>query len=338
MARPRALSACLLALALATAGSAAAAPSASDKDIARKLMDDGKARMKEGDTAHAIEAFAKAHDIMHVPTTGLALAKAQVAAGRLVEAREVLAETIKLPRERGEPAVFDAARKQARELDRELKARVPRLRAKLRGAQAVRLSLDDAELELAQANDPIPVNPGKHALSARSVEGGEVTADFEIAERETKDIELVVPAQGSAKASPTAGAATPAKAPPPPETVRPPDAEREPERTSLAMGLIYGGFSVGAVGLVVGMITGGLTVGKASDITPLCERDICAPEVRGDLESARTLAAVATVSVIVGLAGAAVGIVGLTLPRKATATGSTGLRLGLQSGGIGGTF
>ena len=63
-----------LAAALAVSSVAEAAPTAAERETARRLMDEGKARLKANEVARAIEAFQKAHDIMHVPTTGMALA------------------------------------------------------------------------------------------------------------------------------------------------------------------------------------------------------------------------------------------------------------------------
>lgn len=54
---------------------------------------------------------------MHVPTTGIALARAHAVAGNLVEARDAALEVGPMPHESGEPALFDAARKSAKELE-----------------------------------------------------------------------------------------------------------------------------------------------------------------------------------------------------------------------------
>ena len=70
------------------AAEARAEPSASDKETARGLMATGRADRSNHDLAGALKAFTGADAIMHVPTTGLEVAKAQIDLGLLVEARD----------------------------------------------------------------------------------------------------------------------------------------------------------------------------------------------------------------------------------------------------------
>src|SRR5262249_44553309 len=76
------LGGCLLCVgpgaARAQGGTAAGAPSAADRETARKLLDDGDAAFEKKDYDGALKAYAAAHAIMHVPTTGIEVAKAQV--------------------------------------------------------------------------------------------------------------------------------------------------------------------------------------------------------------------------------------------------------------------
>ena len=53
-------------------GDAMAAPNAAERETARRLMDEGRERSRVGDKERAVEAFQKAHNIMKVPTTGIA--------------------------------------------------------------------------------------------------------------------------------------------------------------------------------------------------------------------------------------------------------------------------
>jgi hypothetical protein len=353
--RPLSLSLSLsLAFALTLSASAYAAPSAAERETARRLMDEGKARLKANEVARAIESFQKAHDLMHVPTTGIALAKAHLEAGHLVEARDVALEIGRMPYDASEPAVFDAARKHAHELDTQLKPRIPTIRIKIKGGTPARVAVDNVEVAPSIVGEPVAVNPGKRAISAKAADGSEARAEIAIAERETKEIELTLSARR--EASKGGGAASASSG------VRPQlvgfgndDVDLRPsgERTPLANGLVYGGFGVGAVGLIVGGITGAMTLSKASDVEPRCQNGICDPAARGDLDSARTLATVSTIAFVAGGVGAVAGVVGLFLPRKPaqhagtglvwTATSSGGspssvIRIGLTGAGIGGTF
>jgi hypothetical protein len=327
----------LLALGLTPIAASAGTPTAAERETARRLMDEGKARMRANDVVRAIDALQKAHEIMHVPTTGLALAKAHVAAGHLVEARDVALEVVRIPHEAGEPNVFETARKQARDLETQLKPRIPTLRIRIRGT-AAKVAVDDVEIPPAIIGEPVAVNPGKRVVSARSAEGGEVKGEIEINEREVREIELTLPQHGEAgtvTTGPNANA-TISSSPPPPKTDKPLSLgsvpERAGDRTPLALGLMYGGAAVGALGLVVGIVAGALTFSKAGDVRTQCENNICAPEARDDLDSATTLGTVSTIGFAVGAAGAITGVIGFLLPRKSAT------RIGFTAHGIGGTF
>jgi hypothetical protein len=313
-------------------------------------MDEGKARLTAYDTTRAIEAFQKAHDLMHVPTTGIALARAHLAAGHLVEARDIALEVGRLPHDPGDPAVFDAARKHAKELDAQLRSRIPTVRIKIKGGAASRVAVDDVEIPSAIVGEPVAMNPGKRVITARSADGGEARAEVELAERDVKEIELTLAAHKEKDPKPVVAEAAPAS--PTPSAPVPQltgfgndDVDRRPMggRTPLAEVLIYGGFGLGAVGLVVGSITGGMTLSKASDIDPQCANDICAPAARSDLDSANTLGTVSTISFIAGGIGAAAGVVGLLLPRKPASPRRAGsvapwITIAPSTSGLGGTF
>jgi hypothetical protein len=327
---------------LFTSSIAHAAPTAADREIARHLMDEGKSRMKDKDAQRAIDAFTRANEIMHVPTTGLALAKAHLAAGHLVEAHDLANEVVHTPRESGEPAVFDTARKSAKELDAQLKARIPTLRMKVKGGTIARVTIDDVEIPTSTVGDPVPVNPGKHVVLVKGGDGGEAKGEIELAERDAKEIELVLPQHAEAKAPAVKSLFTPSSSPAAPPSSTPQlrgfgNDDVDPgqgRRTPLATGLVYGGLGVGAVGLTVGLVTGALTLSKAADVKPQCDsQGICAPEAKDGLESANTFADIATVATVVGLAGVAVGVVGLLLPKQ-----PADAKLSLGPSGIRGTF
>ena len=254
---------------------------------------------------------------MHVPTTGLALARAHLAAGHLIEARDAAIAAEKLPREEREPKVFDAARKQSAELARELRPRIPTMRLRIEG-NATKLVVDGAEVPLSIAGEPIAVNPGKHTILATG-DAGEARAEADLAEREAKEIALVL------------GHETEPPPRPAPIVVAPPADERQHgTRTSLAKGLVYGGLGVGILGLGAGAVTGVMTLSRANKVDPQCANDICAPSAQSDLDSARTLGTISTVAFIVGGVGIAAGVVGLLLPRRSA--------VALGPGGITGTF
>jgi hypothetical protein len=285
------------ALVFSISGLAQAAPTAADREAARHLFDEGRARMRANEPLRAIEAFEKAHEIVHVPTTGLALARAHLAAGHLIEARDIALETSRLPHEGPEPAVLEEARQQARELEAQVRPRVPALRIHAKGASKIAI---DAK-EIALGADPVAVNPGKHVVVAKNEEGKEFKANVEVGEREVKDVDLVLSA---------------------PERVvkAPVRVEPRPERTSTARALFIGGLGLAAVGTGVGITTGALTLSRAGDLDAQCANDVCAPAARDDLDAARTLGTISTIGFIAAGIGIAAVVIGLTLPRSAPGT------------------
>jgi len=304
-------------------------------------MDEGKARMKEEDYARAIEAFQKAHDIMHVPTTGLALARAHLAAGHLVEARDAVLEVVRMPRESDEPPVFETARKQAKEIDAQLKGRIPMLRVKVKGGKATRVMIDEVEIPASVVGEPVAVNPGKRVVVAKGEGGLEARGEIEIAEKEVKEIELVFPEKKKQEEGSKREARIEVRG------FGNDDASLRPgQRTPLADALIFGGLGLGGVGIAVGSITGVMTLSEASDLAPQCANSICAPSAKEGLDTANTLATISTISFVAGAVGLTAAIVGFSLP-KGSAKGKESVSvLGpgrrpaifLGPAGLGGTF
>lgn len=311
------------------APSALAAPTYDQKDRerARALMDEGKSRVKSGELGRALEAFQKAHELMHVPTTGLAVARTHYQLGHLVEARDLAQEVLRHPKEAGEPAVFETARKQARELDAQLKGRIPTVRIHIRGEPAKRITVDDVEVPLSAIAEPVPMNPGSRIIAAYTAEGMEAKTQLALSEKDAKEIELeLLPGKG--KGDPNAGR-TPAK-----KVIGFSTEEAGGgERTTTANVLVYGGFGIAVAGLVAGGVTGALAFSKAGDVKAQCENEICAPEAESDLDSTKSMAMISNISFAAAGAGAVLGIVGLALPRTRGAATATAPQVFVGLGG-----
>jgi hypothetical protein len=335
----------LLGALLLVASPASATPSAAEREAAHKFMDEGVARMKASDPQHALENFSKAHELMHVPTTGVAVAKAHLALGHLVEARESAVEVVRTTKEPGEPAVFEKARKQAREIESQLKGRIPTVRIHVRGPNPTAVAVDGVEIPLALIAEPVPVNPGKRLITAKAADGTEGRVEVDVREGEKSDADVTLKEKSSApeKAS-EKPATTPSTSTTPGEKPKVLGFGNDDtrgggggaRRTPLAEGLIFGGFGAGAVGLGVGAITGFMTLNRASDIKQSCENNVCGPEAKSDLDSANTLGAISTIAVAVGIAGIGAGILGLAMPTSNAQ--KTGFRIQPTGSGVGGTF
>jgi len=85
-------------------------PTPAHRNTARSLLIRGRAELAAGDAEAALEAFQAAHAILGVPTTGIDVARAQLALGLLVEARDTALEVMRFPVGPGEPAAFTDAR------------------------------------------------------------------------------------------------------------------------------------------------------------------------------------------------------------------------------------
>jgi tetratricopeptide (TPR) repeat protein len=99
-------------------------PSAADKQRARALMDRGDLLFEAKSYEEALDAYERADQIMHVPTTGIEVARAHAALGHFARARAVALEVARSPKTPGEPAVFDEARAEAAKLAGELADKV----------------------------------------------------------------------------------------------------------------------------------------------------------------------------------------------------------------------
>src|SRR4051812_48503546 len=157
----------LIAAVLLGASPASADPSLSDRETARSLMDDGDAKRDKGDVKAALKSYEAADAIMHVPTTGLEVARAQAQLGLLLEARETLGRVARLAPKAGEPPPFTAARKTAEALSTEIGTRIPSVTVVVtngEGGQTPAVVFDGEVIPPAAAQAPRKINPGHHTV------------------------------------------------------------------------------------------------------------------------------------------------------------------------------
>ncbi len=292
-----------LGLALAAGSAIAGEPSAADKETARGLMQSGRAARDKGDLKGALKAFTAADAIMHVPTTGLEVAKAQAALGLLVEARDTALRVTRFPQAANEPAPFKEARDAAAQLNDEVEARIPSLTVNVKGLPdgvTATVTVDDAALPSEVIGQPRKLDPGHHVVVGKAG-GATDKKEIDIAERESKDVALDLTG-ASAGAAPTTTATETATAeqPPPPAG-----------RSGASKAMMIGGFGLAGVGVVAGTITGILSMTKTSSIKQSCTSNQCPPSTYGDIDTANTMATVSTISFIAGGVGAVVGVIGL---------------------------
>jgi hypothetical protein len=311
---PRVAVGVALALACTLAATAARAePSAGERETARSLMQEARDLRDKGNLKEALRRFKAADDIMHVPTTGLEVARTQVSLGLLVEARDTIANIRQTPAQSGDPAPFAEARAKAEELSASLNGRVPTLVVVVRRASAdarPAVTVDGLAVPASIVGLPLSVDPGHHLVTAK-VGAAEASQGVDVKEGEQKRVELA-PSESSSPAP----AAAPAAASPEPEESPEANAEHgaAPPRSHAPTALTYAGLGVAGVGVVTGTVTGLIVLlSKKSALQSECTGHVCGPSSYGDLDSANTLATVSDVAFAVGGAGAVVAIVSLLL-------------------------
>ena len=296
-------------------------PTPAERDAARLELQKGDAALASGDTAAALRAYEAAHATLGLPATGMAVVKARIALGQLVEARDMAIAVSRMPKTPGEKPANAEARKAAEKTAEELASRIPSVELEITAPPDVALdvTIDGAKVPAAAAGAPRKVNPGKRTIrvAAPGFKTFEQTVDLGDGEARKVPVKLE-----AATSEPGAGPLPrPTKAPaggpnkPGPGAVEgpPPDAgERDVHL------LVPIGFSIAGAGLVAGIVGGALSLSTVSSTkdeygcTDQCPRAAEAA-IEEDLESARTTAWVSNIGFAVAGAGAILGIVGVAL-------------------------
>jgi hypothetical protein len=318
---------------LAGAGSsfAQAPPSVADKETARTLMNAGDDHFDAKDYAGALKAYLGADAIMHLPMTGIAVARAEAALGQLLEARDTALQVTRLPVQAGENSKFAEARAEAQALASSLEPRVPSLElAPSASPPGLVVSIDDAPLPAAALGLPRKVNPGKHVVTARAPGFADARVEITVAERARLPVALaMVPATTAPTPMPTPTTPTlPPAIAPAPRSISP---------------LVYVGFGIGGASLIAGAVTGGLSLSKTSGLKTSCPGMLCPAGSAGasDRAAAGTLANISNVTLALGVAGVVTGIVGVVLSRgdkHPPASAAVTPSIGPGTLGVAGTF
>jgi hypothetical protein len=329
----------VLAFAFAFALPVRAEPSASEKETARALMDEGHARRDARDHVAALAQFEGADAIMHVPTTGLEVAREQIALGRLVEARDTLERVTRSAPTPNEPDAFRLARKTADALDQEIAARIPSLRITETGAPSdatTVVTVDGVNMPIAALIAPIKVNPGHHVVNA-TAGSVSVRKEVDVAEGQTAAVSLTL-----------TGSSAPAGTPPAaPGDAAPASTSSGSTAPASVPWLRWGGAGLAGVGAVVGVITGAMSLSSANTASKGCVNDRCPPATWADIDAAHTTGTISTVAFVAAGVGAVLFAtsfaIGSPHPQTAGKGGPPPRRqitagLGLGGAWAGGTF
>jgi hypothetical protein len=285
---------------LSLAASAQAEPSPAERETARSLMDEADALLRDGNVRAALERYQAADQLMHVPTTGLEVARTQAALHLLVEASATAIEVANSPPRENEPAIFAEARAAAQKLVDELRARIPSLSIRVEPLGVrYELSFDGVLVPDATHGLPFKLNPGTHKVMVQALGFETISAQVTLEEAQALEREFmlvaVTPVPPSLAVSPPPAAST--------QPVSERDDAAAAARTRGYVALVAGG-----VVLAAGVTTGILTVIKSNQIQQQCADMLCPRSVESDLNSANTLANVANVTLAIGLLATGYGL------------------------------
>jgi hypothetical protein len=311
----------ILVATLAAAAPAAADPTAAERETARSLMNDGDRKFAAKDYREALKSYEGAHAIMHVPSTGHAVAKTQAALGLLVEARDSAVLVTRMPPKPGEPAPFTQARAESEKLARDLAGRIGALQIVVEGptdSAALKVEVDGTPISTSLLKLPIKSNPGKHVVHASAAGYADASKDITLREAETQTVTLSLAAS---KAPPVGPVASTGGAGPALGTVEENPAADAGGKTISP--LVWIGFGTGAAGLAAGSIAGVIHLSKVSSVKEeFCGgTNDCQPGFEAARDAAKPSATISTIGFVVGAVGIGVGVIGLLTPSRAPATG-----------------
>jgi hypothetical protein len=302
-------------LAIALASSPAFAQTAEERETARQQFEDGKKKRDAGDKEGALTSFKAADALMNVPTTKLAVARAYLTLGRLVEARDAAYRVSQIPVAPKEPAPFRDARSAAAKLADDLAKRIPSVTFNVIGVPAddeANVTIDGVAVPAAALAAPRKVNPGKHQVVATLKERDEGTVKQEItlAEADNKkvDVDLTELGKKPKKTAPVAEAPVT----PPPATTEPPPTT--PESTTSPLVWIGGGLAV--VGAGVGTAFGLMSMSDKATADESCREGKCPPQAHDALDSANQNALISTIGFAAAGVGVGVAVAGLFLSKS----------------------
>jgi hypothetical protein len=318
--------------------------SAVDAETALQLFKDGKSLREKGELRASLEKFRAAYALVETPLTALELGRTYVALGQLIEAREALLAVARMPPRKNESTKSIEARGESERLAAELRPRLASvtLRAQPQGASEtpVRVTVDGLLVPTPTLGNPRLVNPGKHLVALEA--GSEVVrTEIELREGESRELDLVLPAQAE---SPQAPPIVPSPKPSPPPVAAPAPARPATHDTARNATMVAG-FGTAAVSVAVGSLTGILTLSRAGSLKDACTPDgRCPSTSQSDLDAASTLGTVSSVMFGVAVVGLAVGTATYFLWKpspSAVASGSRppeGVRILPSATGMVGTF
>jgi PEGA domain len=280
------VSALLLATAPARAADAAQETSVEALKRAREQFGQALALQTAGDWAGALALLKEVAAVKSTPQVRFNIALCEEKLGRLVAA---LGDY--------ELAAADARAENAEQVADEVEVRLELLRQRIpklivtrgAGAEAALIAVDGVSLGDRVVGTPMPTDPGPHTVEARAPGFKPFRRSVRVAEQESQTVEITLEAE-----------------PPPPVTIAPPLVGRSEGRSRLP-GYVIGGVGVASLG--ASAVFFGLRAGKISALDKVCNERTCPASAQSDIDAGKTYTTVANVTLAVGVAAVAGGLV-----------------------------
>lgn len=288
-----------------------AEPSATEKETARSLMDEGDRLLAKGELTPALKRYRAAHQIMGVPTTGIEVAQVQEKLGLLVEARATAIEVAHSAPSPREPAVFAEARSAAAELASRLEARIASVTIEIGPPEAdTTTKIGETVVPQVALGLPYKVNPGKHVLVVTAPGYTLQEMNFEVAEGEERVLRMLLARDNSVPPGP--GVEEQPPAPEPLAEGSAGDGARLDTGDAASAGSIqtrtWVAFGVAAAAGLVGGGAGVYSLIQTNDAKSRCDGNVCPANVRDTIDGAKTMAWVANIGLGVAVLAAGYGV------------------------------
>jgi hypothetical protein len=285
---------------------AVAQATTAERETARSLMDEGDSFRQAGDLDRALERYQAADAIMHVPTTGLEVARAQAERNHLVDATATAIEVANSAPGPNEPALFTQARAAAQAMVESLRPRVPSLTLKVEPLGVIcELRIDSALVPEGAHGLPYKLDPGEHVVLVQAPGYQPVSERITLVEsqRIERTIRLV-----STRPPPRLETSQPSAAQSRDTNIaaRYERAELDADTAGRTRG--YVALGTGGAVLLAGVVTGIVAVGLSEDAKEHCSGQRCPPSAEPAIDRANTLANVSNVTLALGALGVGYGL------------------------------
>ncbi len=282
---------------------ARAAPDKKALSKARAKFQQATEQEQAGNYAGALAAFREVGQVKMTPQVRYHIAFCEAKLGKLVTALGGYELALQNAQEVG-----PGFEKEVRTAAEELRARIPKLTiTRGKGASAARIEIDGVTLGQSSVGTPMPVDPGPHLVEATVGGSKGFSETVEVAEGDTKSIEIVIE---SSDVAPSSGPA-PSGGP----TTEDTGAKRE--SSSLALPLVVGG--IGVASLAASGVFFLMKNDKVSQLDDACgpNRDQCPADSQSTYDDAKRFNTFSQVALGVGVVGVGVAAT-LLLTRKSS--------------------